>query len=122
VRLPILGVPPGGIVVPWDAASVGDARALEVCSPQACRHLERALSRTWPPGPYALASAASAAAVACLTGAHRRFTCFTPMDAGEAIGAVGMASVTLAAAGVVACHRQPLTAQESLAVERALRS
>lgn len=122
VRLPLVGVPPRAIVVLWEYASVGDAPALAVCDAQVRRKVEHGLASLWPLGPYALASAASAAATACLTASHRRFTCFTAMDVGEAVGAVGMTSVRLDATGVASAHLPPLTARETLAVERAVRA
>lgn len=121
VRLPLAGVPPHAIVVAWDAAVVGDRRADDVCSHQTRRKVERALSSTWPLGPYALASAASAAATACLTASHRRFTCLTTVDVGDAVGGVGMASARLDATGVASVDVAPLSMSQTLAVERALR-
>ena len=122
VRLPLLGVAPASIVIPWDHASVGDVVGTDACGEQLRRTVERALRALWPLGPYALASAASAAAAACLTASHRRFTCFTTMDVGEVVEGVGMASVRLDATGVAAVHLPPLSARHALDIERALRS
>lgn len=121
VRLPLLGVAPASIVVPWEHASVGDIAAESACDHQLRRRMERTLASLWPLGPYALASAASAAATACLTASHRRMTCFTTMDVGDTAGRVGMASVRLDATGIESVHLPPLTAQQVLAVERAIR-
>lgn len=121
VRLPIVGVPPGSIVVLWENATVGDAPALAVCDTAVRGRVEAQLAAVWPLGCYALASAATAAATACLTGSHRQFTCFAEMDVDDA-RAVIMGSVRLDATGVAAAHLPPLTARQRLAVERAVRS
>ena len=122
VRLPILGVPPR--IHRRHLGARLDRRFAPRSPSATCSCGARssgALAALWPLGPYALASAASAAATACLTASHRRFTCFAAMDVGDAVGAVGMASVRLDATGVASTHLPPLTAQQSLAVERAVR-
>ncbi len=121
VRLPILGVPPASIVVIWEHASIGDSPALAVCDTRIRRKVEQALAAIWPLGHGVLSSAASAAATACLTASHRQFTCFTALDVGDTTGAAGMASVQVDATGVASTHLPPLTAQQAIAVERAVR-
>lgn len=121
VRIPLLGVAPGRVIVAWDHARVDGQAAMTRCDVQVLRSIERDLMRLSPLGPYALASAASAATVACLTMSPRRFTCHVPIDVGEAAGCVGMASVRLGPRGVVDVQVPSLTAQERLAMERAVR-
>lgn len=121
VRIPLLGVAPGRVIVAWDHARIDGQSAMTRCDAQMLRAIERDVVRLSPLGPYALASAASAATLACLTMSRRRFTCHVPIDVGDATGCVGMASVRLGPRGVVDVQVPSLTAQERLAMERAVR-
>jgi len=71
VSLTVLGVPPSRVVVPWEEALVGGIPLAGAIDETARRRLVARLPALWPPGPYALASAA-ALAVEALAGRSRR--------------------------------------------------
>ena len=56
IALTVLGVPPAGIVVPWEESSIGGFAAVGVLDEGARRRLTAKVAPLWPPGPYALAS------------------------------------------------------------------
>src|SRR4051812_47432648 len=59
IGITALGVPPDHVVIPWDDATVaGFALTRRIAEPER-RRLELGLAGLWPPGPYALASAAA---------------------------------------------------------------
>src|SRR5947207_2861409 len=59
IALSIAGVPPSQIVVAWDDATIGGFAAARVLDEPTRRRLAARLPSLWPPGPYALASAAA---------------------------------------------------------------
>ena len=59
VSLTVVGRPPAQTIVPWEDASIAGHRATAVLPPPALTRLDGRLARLWPPGPLALASAAS---------------------------------------------------------------
>ena len=59
VALSIAGVPPSQIVVAWDDVTIGGFAATRVLDEPTRRRLAARLPSLWPPGPYALASAAA---------------------------------------------------------------
>ncbi len=59
ISLVVVGRPPGTLFVPWEGASIGGSRAADVLPAEAVARLDRALPYLWPPGPLALAAAAS---------------------------------------------------------------
>src|SRR5262249_13410211 len=61
VSLSILGVPPAHLVLPWDDSAVGGFAATKVLDAVTRRRLTARIGALWPPGPYALASAAARA-------------------------------------------------------------
>ena len=71
IAVMVVGRPPAELIVPWDAASIGGRRAIDVLSPPAITRLERRLDRLWPPGPLTLGAAAAAALRTMLTRAPR---------------------------------------------------
>jgi malate dehydrogenase len=75
VALPLLGVPPSHIIVPWSQVTLGGAAVDRLLGPTELRRLERRLQRLWPPGPYGLASAAARVVEALAYGSRRLFCC-----------------------------------------------
>jgi malate dehydrogenase len=59
VSLSIAGVPPSQMVVAWDDVTIGGFAATRVLDEPSRRRLVARLPALWPPGPYALAAAAS---------------------------------------------------------------
>ena len=127
VALTVLGVPPGQLVVPWEDAAIAGFAATQVLDEPARRRIMAKVAPLWPPGPYALATAA-AEAVAGLAGISRRtLSCFVaPSEPG---GRGGPSARRLRAAalparlspgGVVRVELPPLSAGTQVALENAM--
>ena len=100
VAVQVLGTPPEHPVVAWSSASVAGGPLEERLSPPALARVRRRVERLWPPGPYALASAAARVVEAVAAGGSRRvFTCFVA-DAARRPASSPAAAVTLHAGGV----------------------
>ncbi len=59
VSLAVLGRPPAEAFVPWGDAAIAGRRIADLLTPPALGRLDRRISRLWPPGPLALAAAAT---------------------------------------------------------------
>jgi len=59
VSLSVIGRPPNDLFVPWEGASVGGSRAADAIPAAVLARLDRQLPYLWPPGPIALAAAAT---------------------------------------------------------------
>ena len=96
IGITVVGVPPHAAVVAWEEASVSGQPLASQLPPHEISALQARLSGLWPPGPYALASAASRVIEAIVSGSRRRFSCF--VAAGR--GTVGAMPVELGEEGV----------------------
>jgi malate/lactate dehydrogenase len=74
----------------------------------------------WPPGPYALATAASRVAEALARGSRKRFSCFVVADAGPVRAAVVSLPVEVGPRGVIRVLEPALTRQERTGMENAI--
>ena len=98
-----------------------DAAAADVFSPPALARLDAQIQASWPPGPYALGSAAAAVAAGILGGSPRRRTAFAVIDGEERRRpAVAAVPVTLGPSGVSGIHVPDLSPRERLAFETGL--
>jgi len=59
ISLSVLGRPPHQVIVPWDEGAIGGRSIPKVLSAAQLARLDARVARLWPPGPYALASAAT---------------------------------------------------------------
>ena len=59
ISLSVLGRPPHHVIVPWDQGAIGGRPVTQVLSAAQLARLEARVARLWPPGPYALAAAAT---------------------------------------------------------------
>jgi malate dehydrogenase len=75
VSLSLVGVPPGWVVA-WADGALAGAPIVRALAPPAIARVEARLRASWPAGPHALGSAATAAIHAALTASHRRLSCF----------------------------------------------
>ena len=80
IALSIAGVPPSQIVVAWDDVTIGGFAATRGLDEPTRRRLVARLPLLWPPGPYALASAAAKVIEALLGRSRRLATCFVAPD------------------------------------------
>jgi malate dehydrogenase len=120
VCLRVVGVPPRNAVVAWEEASAFG----QPLSSQMPAHIIAGLSARipglWPPGPYALASAAARAAEGIVHGSRRRFSCFVALEAGSIRAAVCSMPVQVGPQGIVQVLEPSLTTQEKTRMENAL--
>jgi malate/lactate dehydrogenase len=88
VNLTLAGTPPHEVIVPWHAASASGATLESLLDHATLRRLDAKVRYLWPPGPYALASAASRFVEALITGSPRTFCGFVAMGLGTAAGGI----------------------------------
>lgn len=118
VSLTLLGAPPEHVLVPWSQATVGGLSLEALLPPPRYRRLRERTAALWPPGPYALASAAGRVAAALATGSSRQTSCFVAVD-GE-LGARRQAlaaPVELGAGGVTRIVEPALNTRERSRLE-----
>ena len=119
VMLRIVGVPPNAAVVAWEEAV---AFGLPLSSQLAAHQIAMLNSKIrglWPPGPYALASAASRVVEGLLGRSRRRFSCFVPLERGPVRDSVVAMPVELGPEGVRRVLEPSLTRQEQTLLENA---
>jgi malate dehydrogenase len=116
IGITIVGVPPGATVVAWEAASLSGQPLTSHVPPHEIAALNSRLPGLWPPGPYALASAASRVIEAIVRGSRRRFSCFVTGTR----GIVSAMPVELSEDGVRRVVDPVLTRQERTRLENSL--
>lgn len=114
ISIPILGLPPQWVLA-WDRT--GSAGAPVDMPPHAAARVEQVLAASWPPGPYSLASAASAVVRAILTRSRRRFCCFQATPFGSIHPVVFAAPVTLGPGGITSVALPELTPRQRVALD-----
>jgi len=121
VSLSVLGIPPHHIVVPWDDATAGGFSLARLLTEPARRRLDGRVAGLWPPGPYALASAAARVIDTLLRGSPRLLTCFVAPDDTAGVRARAAAlPVRLGRAGVVDVAMPELSVRERVRLENAM--
>jgi malate/lactate dehydrogenase len=121
VMLTVLGTPPGGFVVPWSEASIGGYALDRVLSQVQLTRLEARAARLWPPGPFALGTAAAMVVTALLGASRRARSVLTVLDGEFGIrGRVGALPALLAAPGIVHRRVPALNARERVRLDVAL--
>jgi len=80
VSLSVLGVPPSHTVIPWENATIGGFALTRQLDEPTRRALVGRITALWPPGPYALASAAAAVVEAMASRSRRTACCFVAPD------------------------------------------
>ena len=121
VSLSVLGIPPRHIVIPWEDATLGGFALTRVLSEPARRRLDARVAALWPPGPYALASAAAKVIGAMLGGSRRLVTCFVaPDDSSGTRARAGALPVRLGRTGVIEVVLPELSVRERVRLENAM--
>jgi malate dehydrogenase len=120
IALRVLGVPPHAAVVAWESASAAGQPLSASLPPHVLAGLTSRIPGLWPPGPFALASAAARVVEAIVHGSRRRPSCFVALDAGPARVAVASVPVLLGPAGIRQIAIPALTRQEQTMVENAI--
>jgi malate dehydrogenase len=121
VSLSLLGIPPAHMVIPWGDATVGGFALTRQLNEPTRRRLHEKISALWPPGPFALAAAATHV-VASIDGRSRQLACcFVAPDAGGAARArTSTVPVRLGPAGIADVLYPALTTAEQVAVDNAV--
>ena len=123
VAVSALGVPPGGIVVPWTGALAEGVPLVRRLEAPRLNRLREKVTPLWPPGPYALASAAATLCQAWLVGTTRRMPCYATLQ-GE-LGVHDRAAAVearLDEEGVAGIVDPGLTGHERVQLDSALRT
>jgi malate dehydrogenase len=76
VSLSVSGLPPAHLVVSWTHATIGARPVSEILSANELAKFEARARHLWPPGPYALAAAATGIVQGFLSGSCRTWSCF----------------------------------------------
>lgn len=120
VALRVVGVPPRHAVVAWEEATAGGQPLSSQMPAHTIAGLAARIPGLWPPGPYALAAAASRVAEAIVHGSRKRFSCFVVADAGPVRAAVVALPVEIGPQGVIRVLEPALTRQERTGMENAI--
>jgi malate dehydrogenase len=121
VALTILGMPPRHIVIPWEDATIGGFSVTRMLDEPSRRRIAAKLPALWPPGPYALATAAVKAIDAMLGRSRRLSSCFVAPDhsAGARTRTAAMPA-RLGPSGIVEVVVPELSAHDRVALDNAM--
>lgn len=123
IALSVLGRPPQSVIVPWDEASIGGRSATNVLTAAQLARLDARIARLWPPGPYALGSAAARMVRTALTRSPRVHAAQVAVTRDEGLpGRSAMMPVTLDASGIAALVPPALSARDRVRFETTMRA
>lgn len=118
IALSVLGRPPQHVIVPWDEASIGGRCATNVLSAAQLARLDARVARLWPPGPYALASAATRLMQTAITRSPRVHAAQVAVTREEGTaGRSAMMPVTLQPSGIASLVEPSLSARDRVRFE-----
>jgi len=123
ISLSVLGRPAQQIIVPWDEASIAGRSATEVLSAAQLARLDARIARLWPPGPYALGSAAARVVRTALTRARRVHAALVAVNREEGSpGRSAMMPVTLEPTGIATLVTPALSSRDRVRFETTMRT
>jgi malate dehydrogenase len=121
VSLTVLGVPPAGTVIPWHDATLAGFALTRLLDEPTRRAVTARVAALWPPGPYALATAAALAIDALAGRARRIVSCFVAPDTSSGVSERTAAlPVRLGPSGIVDVVLPSLSVGERVALENAM--
>jgi malate dehydrogenase len=124
VALTVLGVPPHHTVIPWADTALAGFALTRLLEEPSRRLLAARVSALWPPGPYALASAATMVIESMAGRSRRMASCFVAADAAAPEAGThtrtGAMPVRLGPAGIVEVVLPSLNAIEKVAFDNAM--
>ena len=121
VALSVLGIPPAHLVIPWESATVAGRPLSRAFDEPARRQLAARIAAMWPPGPYALASAATAVLEAMRGRSRRLASCFVAPDTSAGVRARTAAlPVRLGVTGILEVVLPSLSVVEQVALDNAM--
>jgi len=122
ISLSVLGRPPQQIIVPWDEGSIGGRSIPKVLSAAQLARLDARVARLWPPGPYALASAAARMIRTALTRGSRLHMAMVAVTREEGTpGGSAIMPVTLQPAGIASIVAPALSSRDRVRYDTSLR-
>jgi malate/lactate dehydrogenase len=121
IALSVVGVPPEGIVVPWEDVAVAGFAATRLLDEPARRRISEQIPALWPPGPYALASAATSV-IESIAGRSRAGACcfVAPNDAGGRRARAAALPVRVGRGGIEQIVLPELNAHDRVALDNAM--
>ena len=121
ISLMIVGRAPIEIIVPWEGASIGGRRAVDVLTPPAITRIEDRLPRMWPPAATTLGSAAASVLSSMITRAPRTHVLQVAVARGPAApGQSAMLPARVHAQGILRVEPPPLSSRDRVRLETAL--
>lgn len=122
VSLTVLGRPPQQVIVPWDQGAIGGRSMPQVLSAAQLARLDARAARLWPPGPYALASAAARIIRTALTRGPRLHMAMVAVTRDEGTpGRAAIMPVLLQPAGIKSIVTPTLSSRDQVRYESSLR-
>jgi malate/lactate dehydrogenase len=118
ISLAVAGVPPKYVVVAWEEAAISGQPLTTVLGAHEIAAIAARIPGLWPPGPFALGSAAARIVEALSDGSRRRFSCF--VDAGH--GRVAAMPVEIERGGIRRVMQPALTRLEQTVLDNALQT
>jgi malate dehydrogenase len=119
----VLGKPPHQVIVPWDEAAISGRSATNVLSAAQLARLDARIARLWPPGPYALAAAATHLIRSALTRSPRVHAAMVAAVRDEgAPGRAAMMPVTLNTTGIATLVEPALSTRDRVRFDTAMRA
>jgi malate dehydrogenase len=119
VHVLVAGVPPRGAVIAWESATAFGQPLSALVPPHRLAAISACLPGLWPPGPLALASAASRVVEGIVNGSRRRHSCFAAIDVDELPGKATVVAmpVEIGREGIVRVLQPALSRQERTQLE-----
>jgi malate dehydrogenase len=117
VSLRVVGTPPRDAVVAWEEATAFGQPLSSQLPAHTIGALAARIPSLWPPGPYALGTAAAHVVEAIVTGSRRRLSCFVATGHGATVCSM---PVQVGRQGVERIYEPVLTRQERTRLENAL--
>ncbi len=121
ISLSVLGRPPHQVIVPWDEGAIGGRSIAKVLSAAQLARLDARVARLWPPGPYALASAATRIIRSAITRSPRLHMATVAVTRGEGTpGRSAIMPVTLRPSGIAEVVAPVLSSRDRVRYETSM--
>lgn len=115
ISLAVLGRPPHQVIVPWDQGAIGGRPVPQVLSAAQLARLDARIDRLWPPGPYALAAAATRMIRTALTRGPRLHMATVAVSREEGtLGGTAIMPVLLQPSGIASIVTPALSSRDQV--------
>ena len=120
VALALAGIPPSHVMIPWEDATIAGFAATRTLDEPARRRIQSRTAALWPPGPHALAMAATKAIDAIAGRSRKLVSCFVgPDDSGGRRTRAAALPVRLGPYGIAEMTMPRLDPRDRVALENA---